>query len=261
MQNIDHIPLGALFALTVALVLIAIECGHRLGARFGDHTKSEHEASVSTMIQSTLALLAFLLAFTFGVAAERFNDRRVLVIEDSNAIRTTYLRADFLPDANRDAVQNLLREYVALRVTLTRDPNFLPKVIVESDRLHGLLWAQAVQIGKANLDSDVTALFVESLNDTFNEHSKRVAARLYARIPDSIWVMLYFMMFLGMIAMGYQSGISRTRSWPITTALVLSFAVVTVLIADLDRPAEGFLNPSQQPMLDLANKIGLPAQR
>ena len=36
-----------------------------------------------------LALLAFMLAFTFGLAASRFDVRRGLVIDEANAIGTT----------------------------------------------------------------------------------------------------------------------------------------------------------------------------
>jgi hypothetical protein len=46
------------------------------------------------MVAATLALLAF----TFGMAASRFDVRRGLVIDEANAIGTTYLRAGLLPE-------------------------------------------------------------------------------------------------------------------------------------------------------------------
>jgi len=52
------------------------------------------------MIAAILGLLAFRLAFTFGVAASRFDTRRELVLDEANAIGTTFLRAALLPTAS-----------------------------------------------------------------------------------------------------------------------------------------------------------------
>ncbi len=41
-------------------------------------------------------------------------------------------------------------------------------------------------------------------------------------------------------------------------ALVLTFSVVIVLIADLDAPQGGFLQVSQQPILDVIDKMNAP---
>lgn len=253
-----QIPLWGLFVLTAALVLLAIECGFRLGAALARGYKPEHDAPVGTVVQATLGLLAFMLAFTFGVAAERFNDRRVLIIEEANAIGTTYLRADFLPEKSKEEVQSVLREYLHLRVSGTGDRKLLAARLASSNRLQDKLWSQAAAIGRENLDSDVVALFVESLNETIDIQAKRVAAGLYARLPENVWTTLYFMTFLGMAALGYQSGSAGARSWPPIAVLTISFALVFTMIADLDRPREGSLNVSQQPLIDLSKKIGPP---
>jgi hypothetical protein len=69
---------------------------------------------------ASLGLLAFFLAFTFGMAGSRFDDRKKLVLEEANTIGTTYLRAELLPEPHRTEIQTLLREYIdlhAARVT------------------------------------------------------------------------------------------------------------------------------------------------
>ena len=96
------------------------------------------------------------------------------------------------------------------------------------------------------------------MNDTIDLQSKRVAAALYARLPDYIWAALYTMILLGMIAMGYHTGLSGERNWLASVVLVASFAIVITIIADLDRPAEGFMRANQKPLIDLATKIGPP---
>ena len=56
--------------------------------------------------------------------------------------------------------------------------------------------------------------------------------------------------------MGYQSGLSATRRSPAMLGIVLGFAGVLFLIADLDRGYEGFLRVSQQPLIDLQRSMG-----
>ena len=74
------------------------------------------------IVGSILALLAFMMAFTFGMAGSRYNTRRAAVLDEANAIGTAYLRADLLPDAHRAEVRALLREYVDVRLGVQRDP-------------------------------------------------------------------------------------------------------------------------------------------
>ena len=82
-------------------------------------------------------------------------------------------------------------------------------------------------------------------------HAVRLQAGTRSRIPLIIWLGLFALAILSMASVGYQSGISATRRSPAMLVLVLAFAGVLVLIADLDRPREGFLKVSQQAMTDV----------
>ena len=62
-----------------------------------------------------------------------------------------------------------------------------------------------------------------------------------------------------MAAMGYQFGLPGLRSWGETILLVLTFTLVGLLIVDLDRAQSGLIQVSQQPMLDLLDKLGAAA--
>jgi len=53
------------------------------------------------------------------------------------------------------------------------------------------------------------------------------------------------------LTMGYQSGLTRANRSPATLVLVLTFVSVIWLVADLDRPGEGFLRVNQGPMIDV----------
>jgi hypothetical protein len=70
---LDALPLWALFISILAVVLLSVECGYRLGKyRRGRH-EQEKEAPLGTMVGAILGLFAFILAFTFGLAANRID--------------------------------------------------------------------------------------------------------------------------------------------------------------------------------------------
>ena len=95
---LDYLPLWALFLVTVVAALLLIELGYRFGRYRLRSTEAEKEALAGTMVGAILGLLGFMLAFTFGLAANRFHDRRQLVVGEANAIGQTYLRAMMLAE-------------------------------------------------------------------------------------------------------------------------------------------------------------------
>jgi hypothetical protein len=255
--DIEALPLWALYIITAAVVLLSTEAGWRLGNYRRQRPQHEKDAPVGAIVGATLGLLAFLLAFTFGMAASRYDTRRQLVLQEANAIGTTYLRADMLPEPQRSEIRTLLREYAALRVASV-SPSKLAEAIVRSGDVQEQLWAAAVALGAQSPNSIVGGLFIQSLNETIDLDAIRVTAGRN-RIPDAIWLALSAVTMLTMAAMGYQFGLTGEHSWPVTIILALAFTTVLVLIADLDRPQAGMIQVSQQAMLDLIDKIGAPA--
>ena len=250
---LDFLPLWSILPLTVAVALLSVELGYRLASYRQRHSQEEKESPVSGMVGSTLGLLAFMLAFTFGLAGSRFEDRRQVLLSEANAIGTTYLRAAMLPEPMRTETQNMLREYVDARLELAQ-PGKLDQALKKSAELHSRLWSQAVAATEKDR-SDITGLFVSSLNEVIDLHAKRVMAGLRSRVPGVIWIVLYVLAILAMVMMGYHSGLAHSRRSIAVIAVVLGFSCVFYLIADLDRPGEGSLRVSQQSMIDLRQSM------
>jgi hypothetical protein len=106
---IDALPLWALFICILLVVLLSVEFGYRLGKYRRSRQEQEKEAPVGTMVGATLGLLAFILAFTFGLAAARFDARRQVLLDEANAIGTTYLRAGMVPERGEE-IRGMLRD-------------------------------------------------------------------------------------------------------------------------------------------------------
>ena len=246
---LDYVPIWLFFAVVCALIGLAVEGGYRLGRWRRARTTEEKEGPVGAMVGSVLALLAFMLAFTFGMAASRFEARRQAVLDEANAIGTTYLRTRLLPEPHRGESARLLREYVDVRLRGVRDGK-MEEAVVRSGEIHELLWAQATRAAEAK-PTPITSTYVQSLNQMIDLHAVRMQVGLRNRIPVTLWVVLFTLALLGMGSVGYQSGLSGTRRSPEMLALVLAFAGVMYLITDLDRPQEGLLVVGQQALTDV----------
>src|SRR5271167_569395 len=175
-------PLWGFFWITVVVVLLSIEGGYKLGRYRRRHSEDEKEAPVGAIVGASLALLGFVLAFTFGLAASRFDARRQIVVEEANAIGTTYLRAGLLPNNRGVTIRKLLGEYVDARLEVVQTGN-IEQGLRRSDELHRQLWKEAEAVGQEHPDSIVVGLFIQSLNETIDVHAKRVLVGLRNRLP------------------------------------------------------------------------------
>lgn len=249
MMLLDRIPLWIVFIGTISVVYAAIECGYHVG-RYRRKHSPEREAPVGAMVGAMLGLLAFVLAFSFGLAASRFDERRRTVVEEANAIGTTYLRASLLPPPQRPPIEEALREYVSVRLRATEIGGLEP-AIARSIELHNELWNQASAAASDDTHSIMTGLFIQSLNELIDIHSTRMLIGVRSRIPPTIWIVLYFVSAITMATMGYSAGLAGSNRSVASIALVIVFSSILLLIVDLDRPLEGLLRVSQQAMLDL----------
>lgn len=253
---IDALPLWGLFAVILLVVLLSVEFGYRLGRYRRSRHEEEKEAPLGTMVGATLGLLAFILAFTFGLAAQRFDTRRQVLLEEANAIGTTYLRAGMLPERGQE-VRDMLRDYVAARLDAVQSGKLAEGIRLSED-IQQKVWTEAETVGSKNPDSIVVGLFVQSLNQMIDLHASRMQAGIRSRIPGAIWVGLVTVAVLSLMAMGYFEGLTGTRRSLAVFAVAIAFSVVIELIADLDRPQEGILRISQQALLDVQRSMNPP---
>ncbi len=238
-QPLDRIPVLLFLVLFVLANVIAYEIGFRIGVwakRRGPEDDGD-DGPTGLIVGSILGLMAFLLAITMGMASDRFDNRRSLVLQETNAIGTTYLRAGYLAEPASSESQELLRQYVPHRIA-TSDLSEVAANIEASEELHTELWAIAEDVARTD-GSDVTALYIESLNEVIDLHTMRVVAGVYSRVPPTILWLLVAGVVLSLGLVGYNAGLSRKRSPVIATVLVVALGAVIWLVVDL-RPATGW---------------------
>ncbi|HEY8180166.1 MAG TPA: hypothetical protein VIH33_07165 [Candidatus Limnocylindria bacterium] len=250
-QPLDSVPVPIFIVIFILLTLGCYEIGFRIGHRRHKAGDAPDDPATGVIVGAILGLMAFLLAVTMSMAGDRFDNRRSLVLAEANAISTTYLRAGYLPQPASDQLRQLLVEYVPLRIATA--PN-LQANIVRSEELQRQMWGIAQDVARNN-GSDVVALFIESLNETIDLHESRLAAGLYARVPPTILWLLIGGAILSLGLVGYNAGLAGRRNPVIAVLLVVAIGAVITLVVDLDRPADGFIQTNQQPLIDLQQSI------
>jgi hypothetical protein len=256
-QLLDPLPVVAVFVVFAVVALAAYEVGFRVGLWWQERTPDEKEGPTAMLVGSLLALMAFLLAVTMGMAVDRFDARRGLVVEEANAIGTVYLRAGYLPQPAADQTRELLREYTPLRVN-TADPDQLQAQFARSAQIQAELWAIAEPLARSTPDSQLLAIYIEALNDMIDLGETRLTAIVYARVPETVVWLLFLGAALTLGMVGFHAGLLRRRSLVGAIVLVLVLGAVITLVVDLDRPRQGFLQVSQQPLFDVVEQIGSP---
>jgi hypothetical protein len=254
----DAVPLWVLFLGTVLLVLGSTELGYRAGRASHRAAPDEKSSAASGASAAVLGLAAFMLAFAFGSVSSRFDARKELVRDDANAIRTAWARADFLPEADRLTSKRLLQRYLDERIAFAQQKEFSSQIMEDqrraSDKIQDALWNIAVVNARKDMNSDVAALYIESLNDMAAINATRIAVGGKMRLPSVVWFMLIGLTALGMMGSGYHTGIDESQRSRLGLVLALAFATVIVMLGALDRP-HGSLRVTQQPLMDLRDSM------
>lgn len=228
-----------LFLFLFTAYVIALDIGFRIASRSKESEDAElHEQAVGVR-DGVIVLLSLLLGFTLALALPRYDLRRQLIVDESNAIGTTDLRAQMLPEPARSKTLDLLREYVDARVKFSENGSGSPEAAEATARSHELqaeLWSQAKDAAAAN-PTAITSIYISSLNDTIDLEAKRVAARRN-RVPESIWIMLFLLSILACLTSGFAL---RRRFLLSMIVAPLMISIVMALIADLDTPGRGFI--------------------
>jgi hypothetical protein len=244
--------LGLILAIVLAFVL---DLGRRCSRHFKIEDLPQRKEQMGTIRDGLFILVSLLLGFTLTMAASRFVERRSLLVEEAVSIGTTYLRAATLPQPYRDHSRQLLREYVDTRLELddvVRDASRYNDALHRAKHLQENLWLDAATVAQ-NDRSAVTAVYVNSLNETIDLHEKRVAA-FENHVPQPVWLLI---ISVSLIAVFTRGSTLTTRFWLTLILLPITIALVVALIADLDTPSRGLIRLDQRALQRLKADVNV----
>ncbi len=250
--------LGGVAAIWIALgLLFLMLLSHEIAFRRGQmrfRTAHNADESGAKLLDSALSLLMGLfLAFSFSLAAGRYENREDLVVAEANDIGTAYLRCDLMQDEQREPCRQHFREYTDLRIAISQaDANTgtLKKLVQQSEQKQTLMWAMHAEAARA-APSTNTSLGVQAMNAVIDRHGDRVAE--YRRhVPAEVTVMLLGLCLIWAMFNGYSQGAANRRNtlgWP---AFALLISIVIYIVFDFDRQSAGFIRlDASQSLYDL----------
>jgi hypothetical protein len=246
------IVFGVVFGATVL--------GWWAGRRLRDRPGSSREP-FAVMQGATLGFMGLILAFGLSLAVGRHESRRAAVITESNAIGTTYLRAQTLAEPVRNESLGLLERYADTSIRISEtvpDSAGERRAIADSGQLQRQLWALAGQALDTAPDASAPRLYVETLNEMFDAQFARVAG-LSNRVPTTV---LALELIGASIALALLSlHLAVLGRGVLTSALGALLVSLTLLVTfDLDRPTRGLIRIPSAPLVHVrATMVPPPA--
>jgi len=251
MAMLDQFPVLWVYIGTVILVMLATEVGFQLGMWLQRRDPESGKALLSgPVVGGMLGLMAFLLAFCIGIVINQHNGRKEMVVSEANAIGTAYLRAGFLNEKDRNMSRDLLQEYVEVRLAAAADTSLFDSARSRSEEIHNQLWSIVEKNVWDGKDSEMMALYVESINEVIDVHSLRLAA-IQLRLPRQLGIVLYAATVFSFLLVGISSSANGKRDTITILLFAIAFVTVFIIIVDLDRAQEGLLTVSQSALSDL----------
>jgi hypothetical protein len=246
-----NLPTGVAALLVAAIAFGAVAVGARIGHGRRELSESLREP-FSVLQGALLGIVALVLAFGLSIALDRYESRRTAVVDDANAIGTTYLRAQTLREPMRTRSLRDLVAYTDAAIDLT---NSVPgsdeahTAVAEGQEIQRRLWGQAGRALEVDPVASAPRLYVDSLNEMIDQQTVRVAG-LSNHLPGAV----KFVELVGSaIALGLLAAYLAVVGRSILPALLAAGLVASLLFvtADLDRPHRG---PIQVPDTALANQ-------
>ena len=225
-------------------ILLCLEVGWRLRTRHLANETPNSEAGLSALAGAVFALMGLLIAFTFNGASTRFEARRALIVQETNAIDTAYLRIDLLPAAAQPALRQDFRDYLDARLAyfaaISKDPAAASAAILRSRELQAKMWSDGVSATLHQPSTAVTPLVITSLNAMIDITTNRSMA-LETHPPVTIYIVLAAFVLASSVLAGYAMAKAGKRNRTHMLIFAGTIALAVYLILDLDYPRIGLI--------------------
>jgi hypothetical protein len=241
---------GVVAIVLAVLFPLAVEAGFRLEKMLARRRPIElHVEGAGYTVSAIIGLLGLLIGFTFALASERFDTRRDLVVDEANAVSTTWLRQQMLDDPWRSRLVILMRDYVRARqqsAAADLDPPGLERLGLRTAALQRQIWRETTAALRTPSGAPLTVPLTQTTNQMFDLAASRLAAN-EAKVPLEVILMLIAFATVSALVMGYALAMSGNRFTLISTGVFIMAALAIAMILDLDGPGRGGIRVPEAP--------------
>ena len=253
---IDH---RLISVVMVALLLGSSEIGYRLGL-----AKEGAPDSLRTLMSGTgaamLGLLGLLLGFALSMAIARWDIRRDVIVDESNAIGTLSLRAGLLEDPLRDELREVLRAYTDARIAMggsRSQTDTLRAARLESEALHSRIWSIVERANQPTTMNATLSSLISAANELIDLHELRLAS-VENQLPAALFVLLLAVAAFAIAFLAWSFGAAAQRGRTPMLLLALLIGGVLLLIMDVNRPQRGRIEVGVAPLERVEESLSTP---
>jgi hypothetical protein len=230
------------FALMLfAGMLIMLEAGRRLAVRRRSKESEGERASLGVIEGAVFALFGLMMAFTFSGAASRFNEKRMLIAEEANAIETAYLRLHLAPQEAQPGLRELFRKYLDSRLQTYRklpDMQAAKQEIENSKKIQEEIWTGAIAATRLPGSHPASFWLVPALNNMIDMADIRTMA-LQLHPPRIVYGLLFGLGLICALLAGFRMAIGQQRSWLHILGFTVITAIIVYVMLDVEYPRTG----------------------
>jgi hypothetical protein len=224
-------------------LLLAVELGRRYGWKRGDRLRIDTQGATN-LSAAIFALLGLFLAFCFSDAATRYDNRRLLIVNEVTAANSVAASIDLAPPAAQPGLRAAMQRYLTARAAADRPVTSLDAAVLshrEVRKAQAELWRQGVA---ANARPDAGDAVVDILLPAINNLGTVATGLSLAALMHPPSVIFYILIILAWIS-AFLAGIGmaddKGRTWVHTLFFAGITAAVIYLTIDLEFPRVGFI--------------------
>jgi FtsH-binding integral membrane protein len=252
MKSLDYINTIRVWEFLVVVLVILFVVAY-ISYVWGDKSRASGIKTLSDVISNNiLGLLALLLGFSFSMAVNRYDVRRVIAVTEANAIGTAYIRSSLINFDEPEQVKTLFKKYADLRIEIYKSmkPN---EVIEKLNNVQDDILGKFRKVARKER-GELESAYLESLNEMFDVANSRNFA-LFKMLPPSFYILI---LIIGATAIGlinFDRGFDQDKSHWRATLFIVLFVVVFTFIFDLDHYRGGLIQLGQDAMLQVREKM------
>jgi hypothetical protein len=238
-----NMPLIVIALNTLVLIILFNWLGHYYRRRQLKKYPGVEPGHLGAIEGALLGLLTLMLAFSYGIAATRYEVGRQLIVDESKIFTVAVHRCDLYPDSIRNKLRNGFKNYVESRIiyfTAGIDEDRIAVTLKEGNQSLERIRKELIAVPQNQDNHFHSLLMIPALDNVEDVAISSEAARL-SKLPQIILWMLLIMTVACSFLVGFVNTGNRKN-----LIMVAAFALMTTaafyLVIELDHPRQGLIN-------------------
>jgi hypothetical protein len=258
MSSVWDLPILVVGLALLAGMLGAYELGIRAHNRLRPSADNKKSGSSDEgfILSGVLGLLALLMAFSFSMAVNRYENRRDLMLAEANAISSFDLMAGVVKEPLSDQLRLELKPYAAARLIASTSTGEGERSTARRRAGQELASLEDVvrQAMRAH-EGSPAAVAIGNAFDAMSDAAANRNALAVAHLPERVLALLAAFCIVSAGMLGYAVASERSRHRMASGALFLLLALAFGTVLDLDRPVTGAITVSQEPLQEVVRSL------